>query len=233
MRWYSSRRDAQGNAHTLAEDIRMSSLEALLPDDLEKNEQLHRARLTSYGVLREEIETYCECRGSRKCTKRETERFITPRRRRPNGHWCIWQRQGQTRQRQARLGQRQREARTARTGQGQEQGQEQLVRLNVGTVESADTTRKTVGARRTPTKVDSKGRHKPKNADAHNLDSKPSIVEPEVKIDEFSMTYLNVDARQQESEKMRGSRMDQDWSRHRCRKDGVASEYHVWDDDSW
>ena len=45
--------DAQGNAHTLAEDIRMSSLEALLPDDLKKHVQLNRARLTSYGVLRE------------------------------------------------------------------------------------------------------------------------------------------------------------------------------------
>ena len=54
------------------------------------------------------------------------------------------------------------------------------------------------------TKSRSKGKHKPKNADAHNFDSKPSIVEPEVEIDEFSMTYLNVDARQ-ESEKMQGS----------------------------
>ena len=50
-----------------------------------------------------------------------------------------------------------------------------------------------------------KGKHIPKNADAHNLDSKPSVAEPEVEIDEFSMTYLNVDALQQESEKMRGS----------------------------
>ena len=63
VRRYSSRREAQGNAHNLAEDIRMSSLEALLPDDLEKHVQLNRARLTSYGVLREEIKTYCECRG--------------------------------------------------------------------------------------------------------------------------------------------------------------------------
>ena len=70
---------------------------------------------------------------SLKCTKHETERFITSRRRRPNGHWCIWQRQGQTRQRQARTRTR--------------------IRLNVGTVESADTTRKTVGARRTLAKV--------------------------------------------------------------------------------
>ena len=38
----------------------------------------------------------------------------------------------------------------------------------------------------------SKGKHKPKKADAHNLDSKPSIVEPEVEIDEFNMSYLDV-----------------------------------------
>ena len=60
VRRYRSRRDAQGNAHTLAEDIRMSSVEALLPDDLEKHVQLNRARFTSYGVLREEIKTYCD-----------------------------------------------------------------------------------------------------------------------------------------------------------------------------
>ena len=55
------------------------------------------------------------------------------------------------------------------------------------------------------TKGGSKGKHKPKNADAHNLDStKPANSEPEVEIDEFSMTYLNVDALQ-ESEMVRGS----------------------------
>ena len=42
VRRYSSRRHAQGNAHSLAEDIRMSSLEFLLPDDLEKHVQLNR-----------------------------------------------------------------------------------------------------------------------------------------------------------------------------------------------
>ena len=67
----------------------MSSLEALLPDDLEKHVQLNRARLNSYGVLGEEIKAYCEC----------------------GGH----------------------------------------------ATESADITRKTVGARRTPTKVVRKG----------------------------------------------------------------------------
>ena len=54
------------------------------------------------------------------------------------------------------------------------------------------------------TKGGSKGKQRSRSADAHNLDSKPSIVEPEVEIDEFNMTYLDVDALQ-ESEKMRGS----------------------------
>ena len=80
VRRYCSRRDAQGNAHNLAEDIRMSSLEALLPDDLEKHVQLNRARLTSYGVLREEIKTYCECRGHAARNVRQ-KRSITSRRR--------------------------------------------------------------------------------------------------------------------------------------------------------
>ena len=54
MRRYCGRRDAQRNAHTLSDDIRISSLEALLSDDLEKHVQLNRASLTSYGVLRKE-----------------------------------------------------------------------------------------------------------------------------------------------------------------------------------
>ena len=54
------------------------------------------------------------------------------------------------------------------------------------------------------TKGGSKGKHRSRSAVAHNLESKPSIVEPEVEIDEFTMAYLNVDALQ-ESEKVRGS----------------------------
>ena len=57
------RRDAQGSRRTLADDARMCSLEALLPEDPEKHLQLHRSRLTSSVVLRGEITTYCECRG--------------------------------------------------------------------------------------------------------------------------------------------------------------------------
>ena len=69
-------------------------------------------------------------------------------------------------------------------------------RLSVGIVENVDTTRKTVGTRKN-TKSCSKGKHKFKNSDAHNFDSTPSIAEPEVEIDEFSMTYPNVDALQE------------------------------------
>ena len=82
------------------------------------------------------------------------------------------------------------------------------------------------------TKGGSKGKHKPKNADAHNFDSKPSIAEPEVEIDEFSMTYLNVDALQ-ESEKVRGSEWIKIGVDTGAGKDGMASEYHVRNDDSW
>ena len=40
----------------------------------------------------------------------------------------------------------------------------------------------------------SKGKHKPKNADAHDLDLKPSNVEPEVEIGGFNMFYLDAHA---------------------------------------
>ena len=40
----------------------------------------------------------------------------------------------------------------------------------------------------------SKGKHKPKNADARSIDSKPSVVEPEVEISGFNMFYLDAHA---------------------------------------
>ena len=45
VRRHCGRRDAQGNVHSLAEDIRTSSLEALLPYDLEKHVQLNRKQI--------------------------------------------------------------------------------------------------------------------------------------------------------------------------------------------
>ena len=124
MRRYCSRRDAQGNAHTLAEDIRMSSLEALLPDDLEKHAPMNRARLNSYDLLRDEIKTYCEYRGHASVRTKQTGPSH-PGGDDPMGIGDFGKGKGKQRQRQARQGQRQRHARTARTRTartGQEQG---------------------------------------------------------------------------------------------------------------
>ena len=64
MRRYTRRRDARnGQRHTLAEDIRMAALEALLPEELERHCQLQRSRLDTYQKLREEIVRYAEARG--------------------------------------------------------------------------------------------------------------------------------------------------------------------------
>ena len=64
MRRYTQRRDARnGQRHTLAEDIRMAALEALLPEELERHCQLQRSRLDTYEKLREEVVLYAEARG--------------------------------------------------------------------------------------------------------------------------------------------------------------------------
>ena len=52
-----------GERHSLAEGLRMSALEALLPDDLEKHCQLQRSRLDTYDKLREEVISRAEARG--------------------------------------------------------------------------------------------------------------------------------------------------------------------------
>ena len=64
IRRYCERRDAAGGKMTLNEDIRMASLEALLPDDLEKHVQLNRGRLLTYEALRGEVVIYAEARGT-------------------------------------------------------------------------------------------------------------------------------------------------------------------------
>ena len=64
MRRYTQRRDARnGQRHTLAEDIRMAALEALLPEELKRHCQLHRSRLDTYQKLREEVVLYAETKG--------------------------------------------------------------------------------------------------------------------------------------------------------------------------
>ena len=64
MRRYTQRRDARnGQRHTLAEDIRMAALEALLPEELERHCQLQRSRLDTYQKLREEVVLHAEATG--------------------------------------------------------------------------------------------------------------------------------------------------------------------------
>ena len=60
IRRYCSRRDGRGEKLTIAEDIKMASLEALLPADVEKHVQLNRSRLSTYDVLRSEVVLYAE-----------------------------------------------------------------------------------------------------------------------------------------------------------------------------
>ena len=61
---YTQRRDARsGQRDTLAEDIRVAALEALLPEELERHSQLQRSRLDTYQKLREEVLHHAEARG--------------------------------------------------------------------------------------------------------------------------------------------------------------------------
>ena len=75
--------------------------------------------------------------------------------------------------------------------------------LNVGIVEDVDTTRKIVGSRRTP-KVVRRENTDPRMQKHTIFTRNHQLLNQKFKIDEFNMTYLNVDALQ-ESEKVRGS----------------------------
>ena len=65
MRRYTQRRDARnGQRHTLAEDIRMAALEALLPEELERHCQLQRARVGHVSEAeRRKVVLHAEARG--------------------------------------------------------------------------------------------------------------------------------------------------------------------------
>ena len=189
VRRYSSRRDAQGNAHTLAEDIRMSSLEALLSDDLEKHVQLNRARLTSYGVLREEIKTYCECRGHANARNVRQKGSSHPGGDDPMDIGAFGK--GKGKQSEGKHGKGKGKGKQGQQGQhGQDKDKNKD--KNKDSVECWNCGRrghysKDCWSKKSTNKGGSKGKHKPKNANAHNLDSKPSNVEPEVEIGGFNM----------------------------------------------
>ena len=207
VRRYSSRRDAQGNAHTLAEGIRMSSLEASLPDDLEKHVQLNGARLISYGVLRREIKTYCEFRGHANARNTNQKGSSHSGGDDPMDIGAFGK--GKGKQGKGKHGKCKGKGKQGQQGQhGQDKDKSKDKRKD--SVECWNCGKrghdsKDCWSKKNTNKGGSKGKHKPKNADTHNLDSKPSIVEPEVEIDELNMSYLDVDALKQQPEKMRGS----------------------------
>ena len=96
--------------------------------------------------------TYCECRGhAARNTKQKGSSH--PGGDDPMDIGVFGKRQGQTKQRQARQGQKQKGSKDSKDETRASTRTRTRTRLNVGTVESADTTRKTVGARRTPTIV--------------------------------------------------------------------------------
>ena len=105
---------------------------------------------------------------------------------------------------QARQGPRQREARTARTGRDKSKDKDK----NKDSIECWNCGKrghysKNCWSKKDANKGGSKGKHRTKNAtDAHNLDStKPANAEPEVETGGFDMSFLDVDAvQQQESE---------------------------------
>ena len=55
IRRYIVRRKTEGDAAVLDEDIKMASLESLLPEEMEQHVQFNRAKLSNYSLLRAEI----------------------------------------------------------------------------------------------------------------------------------------------------------------------------------
>ena len=135
-------------------------------DDLEKHVQLNRARVNSHGVLREENKTYCECGGHANARNTKQKGPSHPGGDDPMDIGAVGARTKKARASMARA-----KAKGSKDGKDGKDNKDKTrartrtrtrIRLNVGTVESADTTRKTVGVRKTPTKVFRKESTKPR-----------------------------------------------------------------------
>ena len=61
-RRYEARKNDKGEREKLTEDIKMSALESLVPEDLEKHLLLNSSRLNTYQLMRDEIVSYVEVR---------------------------------------------------------------------------------------------------------------------------------------------------------------------------
>ena len=144
---------------------------------------MNSARLNSCHVLREEIKTYCECRGHAARNAKQ----------KGSSHPCAFGKgkgkQGKGKGKQGQQGQ-----------QGRDRSKDKD--KNKDSIEFWYCGKQDCWSKKNANKGGSKGKHKSKKAtDAHNLDSKPSNVEPEAEIGGFDMSFLDVDAlQQQESE---------------------------------
>ena len=132
----------------------MSSLEALLPDDLEKHVQLNRARLNSYGVLRERSKHTV----SVEATQHETQNRKVRHTQEETTQWTsvrlVEARANKARASTARAKAKDsKDSKDSKDETGARTSTRTRIRLNAGTVVCTDTTRKTVGVRRTPTLV--------------------------------------------------------------------------------
>ena len=168
----------------------MSSLEALLLDDLEKHVKLNRARLTSYAVLREEIKTYCECTGHAARNAKQNG-SSHPGGDDPTDIGAFGK--GKGKQGKGKHGQQGQEGRD----RSKDKNKDSIECWNCGMRGHYS---KDCWSKKNTNKGGSKGKHKSNNAtDAHNLDwTKPANVEPEVEIGGVDMIFLDVDALQQQ-----------------------------------
>ena len=174
---------------------------SLLPDDLEKHVQLSRATLNSYGVLREEIKTYCEYRGhaARNAKQKGSSH---PGGDDPMDIGALGKGKGKQGNGKHGKGKGKGKGKRGQRGQQGQQGRDRSKDKdkNKDSVECWSCGKrghysKDCWSKMNTNKGGSKGKHKSKNAtDAHNLDStNPANVEPEVEIGEFEMDYLDVD----------------------------------------
>ena len=115
--------------------------------------------------------------------------FITPRRRRPDGHRCGF---AKARANKGKGKRGKGKGKGKQGHQGQEKNKDSIEYWNCG---KRGHHAHDCGSKKNTNKGGSKGKHKAKNAtDAHNLDStKPADVEPVVEVCECDMNYLDAD----------------------------------------
>ena len=58
VRRYQKRRSGGNEVQRLDDDIKVSALESMVPQDLEQHLAMNRSRLTTYQQVRDEIESY-------------------------------------------------------------------------------------------------------------------------------------------------------------------------------